>query len=365
MTTAIKFGAIDADAHVVETEQTWEYMDPGDRKYRPKLFGSDDDPSTKQWVIDGRMCGLRLRTLSEMQLRAMSDRIGRDFMSTPEAKGMDDVSLRLRHMDELGIDVQVLHNTIWIREITQRPEIDVALTTSWNRWMADVWRQGDGRLVWASVLPLTDLDTAVGMMDLAQQNGAVAVVMKPFEGNRFMLDPYFHPYYEAAERRGLAIAIHIANASPQLTSSITTPYDPSGGFSTFRMPTVLGCHGLLLSKLPRMFPNLRWGFVESSAQWIPWVLHEVRRRALQNGQDLPENPFKAYNVYVSSQTDDDFGYIFDNIGDDNVVIGTDYGHVDTSSEYDAIETFRRLPSVADASKRKVLLDNAAALYGLG
>ena len=26
---------IDADAHVLETEQTWEYMDGADKKYRP------------------------------------------------------------------------------------------------------------------------------------------------------------------------------------------------------------------------------------------------------------------------------------------------------------------------------------------
>ncbi len=29
--------AIDADAHVIETEQTWAYLDPDDRKYGPLL----------------------------------------------------------------------------------------------------------------------------------------------------------------------------------------------------------------------------------------------------------------------------------------------------------------------------------------
>jgi len=31
---------IDADAHVVETEQTWDYLDPSDKKFRPQLFQS-------------------------------------------------------------------------------------------------------------------------------------------------------------------------------------------------------------------------------------------------------------------------------------------------------------------------------------
>ena len=41
-------------------------------------------------------------------------------------------------MDELGIDIQVLHNTFWIEQITTRPEVETALCWSWNRWLADV-----------------------------------------------------------------------------------------------------------------------------------------------------------------------------------------------------------------------------------
>ena len=364
MVTELKWGAIDADAHVVETDHTWDYMDPSDEKYRPKLFGPEDDSARRQWVIDGKMCGLRLATLSEQQLRTLSDRTGRDLMTAAGAREVDDVGLRLAHMDTLGIDIQVLHNTLWIRGITERPEVDIALTTSWNRWMAEVWKEAGGRLRWASVLPLTDIDTAIGMMPFAKDNGAVAVVMKPFEGSRFMLDPYFYPYYEAAERLDLAIAIHIANASSHLMDAVSTPYDPSGGMPQFRMPTVHACHGLLLSDLPQRFPSLRWGFIESSAQWVPWIVHEVRRRARQNGKELPDDLFKDSNVYVSAQTDDDFPYVFDYIGDENIVIGTDYGHTDTSSEVDAIATFRAMDSVPEESKRRVLVDNAQALFRL-
>ena len=28
---------IDADAHVLETEHTWDFLDPDDRKHRPQL----------------------------------------------------------------------------------------------------------------------------------------------------------------------------------------------------------------------------------------------------------------------------------------------------------------------------------------
>ena len=31
---------IDADAHVLETEETWKYMDGSDLKFRPDIVGS-------------------------------------------------------------------------------------------------------------------------------------------------------------------------------------------------------------------------------------------------------------------------------------------------------------------------------------
>jgi predicted TIM-barrel fold metal-dependent hydrolase len=46
------------------------------------------------------------------------------------------------------------------------------------------------------------------------------------------------------------------------------------------------------------------------------------------------------------------------------VIGTDYGHTDTSSDIDAIKTFKARNDVAPEIKQKILSDNARALYGL-
>ena len=62
---------IDADAHVVESEHTWDYMDPAERKYRPLLVAPDgareeqpvrsilDTGSARSyWLIDGKIRGL-------------------------------------------------------------------------------------------------------------------------------------------------------------------------------------------------------------------------------------------------------------------------------------------------------------------
>ncbi|MBI3065333.1 MAG: hypothetical protein HYY82_10395 [Deltaproteobacteria bacterium] len=103
---------IDADAHVVETEHTWDYLDQSEKKFRPQLFQSADNPSMQYWFVDGKSIGFRPPTLTEQELIALSRETGRELKTAPEARELRDVELRLAHMDKLGIDVQMLFNTM-------------------------------------------------------------------------------------------------------------------------------------------------------------------------------------------------------------------------------------------------------------
>lgn len=357
---------IDADAHVVETDRTWDYLEKSEEKFRPSIVASEADPNRRFWLIDGKISGLRTAATSDQGVERAAARLAaqhRDVAVPASARKMEDIGARLDHMTELGIDVQVLHNSIWIESLTERPDIEVALARSWNRWLADIWEAGGGRLRWTCVLPVLSMSDALDEVRFAKAHGAVGICLRPFEGDLMLLDPYFHPIYDLAEQLDLPIAIHIANGSPRLVESLRTRYSALDGFGTFRVPTMLACYGLLRSGLSKQFPKLRWGFIEASAQWVPWVMAELSRR---NGADYTgqRNPFRDANVYVTTQTSDDIPYILEVMGEDHLVIGTDYGHVDTSSEVDAISIFRRNQRLGDAQKEKVLSDNPARLYGI-
>ena len=51
-------------------------------------------------------------------------------------------------------------------------------------------------------------------------------------------------------------------------------------------------------------------------------------------------------------------------GEDNLVIGTDYGHTDISSDVDAIKIFRQRGDLTPQVKQKILSDNSRALYAI-
>ena len=154
---------IDADAHVIECEKTWDYLEGEDRRYRPVSI-TVDMPTGKTrsfWFIGGRMIGGR-------------ENVGKD--TSQESRELANIDLRLRHMDEIGTDIQVLYPTLFLRPVTDRPEIELALCRSYNRWMADIWSKAKDRLRWAVQLPLLSMDKALDELRWARGNGACATV---------------------------------------------------------------------------------------------------------------------------------------------------------------------------------------------
>jgi predicted TIM-barrel fold metal-dependent hydrolase len=212
------------------------------------------------------------------------------------------------------------------------------------------------------VLPALAPEEAVPQMRFAKEHGAVGACMRPFERDRLMTDPYYYPIYDEAQRLDMPITVHLANGNPELFKLLTN--EAGGGFSTFRVPTVTACYALIMSEIPRVFPRLRWGFIEVSSQWVPWVVNEAMRRSLGGAYPVSKDCLREKNIYVSTQTDDDFHYIISYAGEDNLVIGTDYGHGDTSSELNAISRFKAIEGLMPAVKRKILSDNPRRFYGI-
>lgn len=363
MPTTEPYFVIDADAHVVETERVWDYLDASDRKFCPTLMPDPRNSTRQIWVLDDENLGSKFPSPDEKESEAHVKRFGREVGTPVEARELTDVSQRLKHMDELGVDVQILFNSLWITPLTSRPDAEIALSWAWNRWLADVWKVGAGRLRWTCVVPALSPNEAGAQIRFAKEHGAVGVCMRPYERNeKLMTDPFFYPIYEEAQRLDIPVTVHLANGSPKLFELLTN--EAGGGFSTFRIPTVTSCYALIISEIPRVFPKLRWGFIEVSSQWVPWVVHEAVRRSLGGQHPVSSQCLKEFDIYVSTQTDDDFKYIMSYSSEDNLVIGTDYGHGDTSSELNAIARFKAMNDLSADVKRKVLYENPKRLYGL-
>ena len=62
--------------------------------------------------------------------------------------------------------------------------------------------------------------------------------------------------------------------------------------------------------------------------------------------------------------DDDLPFVLKHAGEHNIVIGTDYGHFDASSELDAISILKGSSELSQDTIEKIVDANPRALYGL-
>ncbi len=357
-------GWVDADAHVVESSHTWDYLTPSENKYRPALFKPEDDTQKAHWVIDGKIRGLFRFTFSADDLVKKSQAIGRNMTTSMATRDLEDVAARIRHMDDLGIDVQVVYPSIFLDQCTERPDTDVALCGAYNRWMADVWKQGKGRLRWLATLPLLSMPDALDQLKFAKENGACGIFMRPLEGPRHVTDPYFFPLYEEASRMNFCIGLHQSNGNWDVVSKLANPDGSRDFFNQYRIFNVGAFFKLVNSGLPKMFPKLRFGFIETAASWIPWVIYELRRRMDTVKSRLPDNLMEEYRIYVTCQVGDDVPYLLNHTGPTAMMIGTDYGHADSSTELDALTTLKNSGGISPETHRKIVEDNPRAFYGL-
>jgi predicted TIM-barrel fold metal-dependent hydrolase len=348
-------GSIDADAHVIETTKTFDYMDEAHKKYRPMVvqlvdgntvLSNEGSAQKRFWVIDGRV-------------QPMEGNIGSN--TSEESREMRDVSARLKHMDELEIDVQVLYPTVFLRAWTQNEQVEYALCCSYNRWLADIWSKSGDRLRWVVMPPLrSSWDKIRAELEFAKENGACGIFLRGLEVEMKLCDPHFFPLYEMAEDLDLPVTFHSGNNS----FAVRDIFKDECGFSRSKLPVVGAFHSLIMEGLPAKFPKIRWGFIEVSAQWIPYVLNDLVLRCRRRGRPLAERPLAANNIYVACQVTDDLDYILPYAGEDNLVIGTDYGHADTASEIDALRLLKTNGMLPARAVDKILSDNARRLYGI-
>jgi predicted TIM-barrel fold metal-dependent hydrolase len=338
---------IDADAHVIESEKTWDYLEGGDRRFRPVPI-SVDMPTGKSrnfWIIDGRLIGGR-------------DNIGKE--APKESRELADIEARLKHMDEIGTDVQVLYPTLSLRPVTDRPEVELALCRSYNRWLADIWSKGKGRLRWAVHLPLLTMAKALDELRWARGHGACAVFMRGLETNHTLHDPYFFPLYEEASRLNLPIGIHSG-----IGNFIVNKAFNEEPFRVAKLVVIGAFHAMALSGIPERFPGLRIGAIEVAAQWVPYVVHDLNLRFPKLlGKEAKPDVLRGGQLFVACQTDDDLAYVLKYAGEDSLMIGSDYGHADNASELLALRRLRDKSGIEPRVIDKILSFNPARFYGL-
>ena len=360
-------GFIDADTHVVESAEVWEFMDKDMYDRRPILLKAPSDTeyqsSNAFWLIDGQIFPKSVgKGSARLSTPAEQDRQWNRQDIDLGVRQLTDPAARVRDLDKRGADAEVIYSTLWGVHLTHDVDLDVALCRAYNRWMGEVWAQGDNRLRWTAVFPLTSIEESIKQLHYAKEHGAVGVNMRGIEGVRSLAEPYFFPLYEEASRLDFPICIHIGAGSPAISSvfdvrvSHTLPH--------LRMLPLIAFRDLVANRIPEKFPGLRFGFVEAGASWVPYLLHQLRRTTRGQGFSIGPELFEECRLWVVCEVDEDLPMLLNYIHEDHIMIGSDYGHLDQSFEDNVAAKLRARDDIPSRVAEKILGDNARAFYGM-
>ena len=283
-----------------------------------------------------------------------------------------DAESMLKAMDIEGVDVAVIFRTFpLIADESQEPEYAFAIARAWNDWATDFSSADPDRLKVAAQIPLHDVTLAANEARRAvTELGHVGLCLlpEPIHG-RVIHAPHFDPLWATAQEMDAPICVH-PTIIPNQTSVGNRYIDAGPAFLINAMTQPLEdllavvsfCGGGILER----FPRLRVAFLEGNCGWLPWLLARLdgqAQRSRSSGPMLPSEYFLG-QCFISIDADETLGKdVIQHLGDGNLVFSTDWPHGDTEYPH-ATETLLAQEGLAEASKRKILWDNTARLYGL-
>ena len=361
-------GVLDADTHIAESEAMWSYIDKEMYPRRPILVKIPDDTWYQErnafWLIDGEIFPKPAgkASFSLITPSAQKKESGRGDIHLAVRELTDPVA-RLRDMDKIGVELQVIYPTLFLVYLTDDANLEIALCRAYNRFVADACGKAPQRLKWVAILPLRDSNASLEEMKWAKEQGAVAIFFRGMEGDLTLDNPYFFPIYAQAERLDLPICIHTGSGSRHLMQLFDVERNHT--FAHNRVLPVVAFRDLVANRIPERFPNLRFGFIEAAATWVPYIIHVLRRSVRGDlKQKNPRELFREYRFWVACEADEELPLLVNYIGEDHIVIGSDYGHNDPSKEPQFVKNMRAREDVAPGVIEKILCENPRQLYGL-
>ncbi len=228
------------------------------------------------------------------------------------------------------------------------------------------------RLFPMGVLPMRDPQAAAAEVEYASQE----LGLKGFEvlpdGLPFGLgDPFFDPVYQAAEKCGATIGVHGTRHWAHEWGAGKLKTFAEVHCYAFPAGVILNFTSVIAQGLTVRFPDLKMGFLEIGATWLPYYLDRMdehwEKRAEEEMPLLKKKPsdtFRDSRLKVSLEGKESLlRETIDFVGAEHLIYATDVPHWDGEFP-ENLEEIRAANNLTDAEKQAILHDNAQELFSL-
>jgi len=380
-----RYSIIDADTHVTEPPDLWTSRVPRALRDRVPRVAWDPERKEEAWYIGDQW----INSVGVTAIAGWRE----PYPSHPPRyedahPGTYDVKARLRYMDELGIWAMVLYPNVggFGNQVFGRlddAEAKLACVRAYNDFLVE-WASADRRrLIPLMTLPFWDVPASVREIERAAKLGHRGVVFtgEPQSfGCPLLASPHWDPIWAAAQAHGLPISFHIGSgdfgdefSAERVAAEGYAATSARAGANLFMKN---GAHvlDLLFSGILERHPKLRFVSVESGVGWLPFLLecadYQFKAMGVRHQRSdlnlLPSEYFRRQVwacCWFETLTPE---VVVERVGEDKVMFETDFPHPTSIFGDDVQRTIdTRMSALSEATRRRVLWENAAQLYGVG
>ena len=358
---------ISADSHIQEPDELYaDRLDKAFREKAPRVVTNADGSTYR--IIDGK----RPRRMDVAASRETEDDQNREFRSDPS--GGRDLSRRVADQGRDGICAEVIYpNQSLALYNSPDPAYQLAVARAYNDWLMELTRPEAHRFRPVGILPVADLDGAVAEAERLARLGyrslkiPITCIERPYN------EPEYDRLWAVCQEAGLVVSFHaFTNSDDRYPEDWGEEEGKGGALNLMTMSMVDGMNpvSLLISGGALMrFPDLKFVVVECGAGWLAWLLYVMdeqygkKHMWIRPVLDLKPSEYFERQGHATFSDDPIALRLLDFPGGQKLMWGSDYPHDEGTFPHSQAVIERTFAGVDDAAKRRIVYDNAAALYG--
>jgi aminocarboxymuconate-semialdehyde decarboxylase len=276
--------------------------------------------------------------------------------------GHFDYDLRIRVMDESGIDLSIVSltcpNVYWGGE-----DVSCRAARDSNDTMRAAQTAYPDRIRWFASLPWEYPQAAIDELKRACDNGAVGVMVLANIAGRSLNDPFFAPVWAEIDARALPVLVHPTDP-PGTDFMDMGKYDLSWSVG-FMFDTTLAITRMIFDGFFDLYPNLKL-IASHGGGALPYLVgrfekgDEVELPQRRRMQRKPTDYLR--HIYYDCITYDQgaLNYLVSVVGAERVLFGTDWPHQVFDIKGAFVHTGTFAPPARDAMRSA----NARRIFGI-
>jgi aminocarboxymuconate-semialdehyde decarboxylase len=287
----------------------------------------------------------------------------------PIGQALEDIDVRIRNMDEDGVDKQVITHTVPpIEQTATDPDIASQLATASNNAIIDMTNKYPDRIIPIGTVAMNNIDSAIKEAERClKQHGMKGILIYTNAAGRLPHDPELQPFFEYMNGQDKPIWVH-----PYFNPRMPAPdFGVDYGIAqVFHWPldTVTFMTCLIFGGVLDRYPNLKFITHHAGAS-IPFFEQRMETHPGPGTGRLPRPMMDYYrSFYVDSAIQGSIGgmlaaHMF--YGPDQILYGTDTPYASRDGKGNAAACLKSIEALpcSEADKEKMRSGNLLRLIG--